>query len=225
LPAIRIHKKPPLKAAIAVPPVFDFYFTPHRSSGLGSEILYNLLLENNCRVQLFNFPNQQKKGRHLPLPKALDFLKPHIIENENGRVSFFTRYQRFGPPLSECANQVVASSPDIVLISCFAFCYADSALELASRIRAIKPNLAIAVGGAGVSAYPEFFIRNLNIDFALTGEAEVSISSFLKGLRLNTRNFSGIPNLYRKNNGNTVAPQIKKQTDADEIAFALKKNQ
>ncbi|MBC2717185.1 MAG: radical SAM protein [Desulfobacteraceae bacterium] len=227
LTTIQIYGEKPIQATIAVPPVFDFYFTRHRFSGLGSEILYNLLRKNGCEVQLFNFPHQRKKGGHLPLPKALDFLNPHIIENEEGRLSFFTRYQRFGPPLSECADQVIASSPDIVFISCFAFCYADTALELASHIRAINPEITIAIGGAGVSAYPDFFIQNPNIDYALAGEAEVSVSSFLNALRSNEKDLSGVPfgvpNLYQKNNGNIIAPLIKKQTDADEIGFVLKK--
>nr|MDA3895528.1 cobalamin-dependent protein [Desulfobacteraceae bacterium] len=212
---------------IAVPPVFDFYFTRHRFSGLGSEILADLLPKNEYEVQLFNFPNQQKKGRTAPFPKELNFLKPHIIENETGSVSFFTRYQRFGPPLSECADQLTAFSPDIIFISCFAFCYADAALELASLMRTRRPKTIIAIGGAGVSAYPDFFIQNQNIDFALTGEAEVSIPSFLNTLKSNTKYFSQvaleIPNLYHKNNGKVIAPFIKKQTKAEEIAFVLKK--
>ena len=223
LKANKVHEGKLLRAAIAVPPVFDFYFTRHRFSGLGSEILSHLLIKNGCEVQLFNFPLQKKKGGYFPLPKGLDFLTPHIIENEEGRSSFFTRYQRFGPPHLECANQVVASLPDLVFISCFAFCYADSALELAACIRTINPDLTIIIGGAGVSAYPDFFIRNPNIDFALTGEAEVSISSFLNAVKSKTKNFNKVPNLYRKNNNQIIAPCMKKQTRSDEIAFVLKK--
>jgi len=172
---------------------------------------------------MFNFPNLQKKGRTVSLPKELHFLKPHIIENETGSVSFFTRYQRFGHPLEQCATQIITTKPDIVFISCFAFCYADPALKLAACIRAAKPDIAIAVGGAGVSAYPDFFIRNPNIDFALTGEAEVSMSSFLNAIKSNSPDFSGVPHLHHKVNGKISAPHIKTQTEAEEIEFVLKK--
>jgi len=218
-----MNRKKPFKATIAIPPVFDFYFTPHRFSGLGCEILTNLLVNNGCKVQLFNFPNLQKKGRTVPLPKELHFLKPHIIENETGSVSFFTRYQRFGPPLEQCANQVIATEPDIVFISCFAFCYADATLKLAACIRGSKPDIVIVVGGAGVSAYPDFFIRNPNIDFALNGEAEISMPSFLNAMKLNSTDFSWVPNLYHKDNGKIIAPLIKKQTGPEEIEFVLKR--
>ncbi len=223
LTATQIREAKPLRACIAIPPVFDFYFTRHRFSGLGSEILSSLLRKNGCEVQLFNFPLQKKKGGQLRLPKTLEYLKPHIIGNENGGLSFFTRYQRFGPPLAECTDQIIAFAPDIVFISCFAFCYADAALELASHIRDINPDLAITIGGAGVSAYPDFFIQNPNIDFALTGEAEVSMPFFLNALKSNSKDFSGVPNLYRKNNSKIIASLIKRQTDANEIAFVLKK--
>ncbi len=219
---IQINKKKPLKVCIAIAPVFDFYFTPHRFTGLGSEILYTLLRENGCEVQLFNFPHQ-KKNKQLPLPKALNYLKPHIIENEKGRLSFFSRYQRFGPPIGQCADQIIAFLPDIAFIPCFAFCYAEATLKLTSHLRAMCPKTIIVVGGAGVSAYPDFFIRNSNIDFALIGEAEVSISSFITALKSTTKDFSRVPNLYWKINGHISAPQIKKQTNADEIAFVLKK--
>lgn len=225
------YSKNPLKTGIAIPPVFDFYFTGHRFSGLGGGILHRLLRENGCAVQLWNFPLQKKKGRQLPLPDALDFLKPHIIANETGRLSFFTRYRRFGPCFSECARQILSASPDILFISCFAFCYADSAAELAAAVRAAAPKIPIAVGGAGVSAYPEFFLQNPNIDFAFTGEAEVSVSAFINAIKsgstglsdLSFASFSRVPNLYCKNNNKIVAPAIKKQTRAREIAFVLKK--
>ncbi len=180
LPATQIRKAKPLIASIAIPPVFDFYFTRHRFSGLGSEILANILRENGCAVQLFNFPLQKKKGRQLRLPKELEHLKPHITANEDGGLSFFTRYQCFGQPLSECADQVIASAPDIVFISCFAFCYADAALELASQIRAITPEMPVAIGGAEINAYPDFFIGNPNIDFARTGGQGNPGPSFFK---------------------------------------------
>jgi len=222
LTPIQRNKANPFKAVIAIPPVNDFYFTRHRFSGLGCEILASLLKENGCAVQLFNFPLLKKKGRQLKLPQALEYLKLHIIDNEDGGLSFFTRYQHFGPSMAECADQVLASAPDIVFISCFAFCYSDAALELASHIRTIHPEITIAIGGAGVSAYPDFFIRNPHIDYALTGEAEVSIPSFLNALKSNSNRLSkplfdllpdrlsnrlsGVPNLYYKNNGKIIKP-------------------
>lgn len=213
----------PVRVSVAIPPVFDFYFTRHRFSGLGASVLCRLLSDNGCRVQLFHFPAGTKKGTRTPLPEALDYLKPHIIENEAGKLSFFTRYQRFGRPIDECANLILNDAPDILFISCFAFCYALPALELANRVRALNPHVRIAVGGAGVSAYPDYFIRRHNIDFAFTGEAEVSIPSFLAVMQSGTGDFRQVPNLFWKKDGIVVSPMIRKLTTADEICFVMEK--
>lgn len=213
----------PISACVVIPPVFDFYFTRHRFSGMGAEVVKKLLNENGCDVRFFNFPIQSKKGAREPLPAALDFLAPHIIENETGKLSFFTRYQRFGPLIADCAAQVVQSAPELVFISCFAFCYASPALELASRIRALDPRVVIVMGGAGVSAYPEFFIKHPNIDFVITGEAEISIPAFVCAIKSGVSDFSMVPNFFYKTGNKVIAPMLRKETTAKEIAFVLKK--
>ncbi|MFZ2807536.1 MAG: cobalamin-dependent protein [Desulfosalsimonadaceae bacterium] len=213
----------PLKACIIIPPVFDFYATPHRFSGLGAAIVSNCLKAGGCSVQVLDFPMQRKKGAPIPLPAVLRFLNPHLMAQEEGKLSFFTRYQRFGPLMSDCADQIIKTSPDMVFIACFAFCYAEAALEIAARIRAINPNLPIIAGGAGVSAYPEFFIRDPHVDFAFIGEAEVTIPGFLQAFRSDDRDFRTVPNLYQKTDGRVTPPVNKKQTTAQEIAFVLKK--
>jgi len=213
----------PLKVCIAVPPVFDFYATPHRCSGLGAEIVAALLAENGCSAAVFNFPMQGKKGTPVPLPEALQFLTPFLVAHEAGKLAFFTKYQRFGPSLSECVKEILGASPNMVFIACFAFCYAEAALELAACIRAENPRIIIVMGGAGVSAYPEFFIRRPEVDFVLVGEAEVSLPAFLHAFRSEARNFSHVPNLYWKTDGRVRPPTKTRQTEARDIRFVLKK--
>jgi len=213
----------PLKVCIAVPPVFDFYATPHRCSGLGAEIAAALLAEDGCSVRVFNFPMQGKKGNSVPLPAALQFLTPFLVAHETGKLAFFTKYQRFGPTLPECVKEISGASPDIVFVACFAFCYAEAALELAIRIRAGNPRVIIVMGGAGASAYPEFFIRRPEVDFVLAGEAEVSVPAFLRAIRSEDRDFSMVPNLFRETDGRILPPTKTRQTEAGDIRFVLKK--
>jgi hypothetical protein len=213
----------PLKVCIVVPPIFDFYATPHRCSGLGTEIVAALLTEDGCSVTVFNFPMQGKKGTPVPLPEALCFLTPFLVAREAGKLAFFTKYQRFGPSLPECVKEISGASPDIVFIACFAFCYADAAIELAVRIRAGNPRVIIVMGGAGVSAYPEFFIRLPEVDFVLVGEAEVSLPVFLRALRSKPQDFSQVPNLFRKTDGRVLPPMKTRRTESRDIRFVLKK--
>ncbi len=222
-PLVSVNPGGDITAVVAVPPVADFYFTRHRFSGLGPEIVSTLLGKNGCKVQVFNFPAQCKKGRKLPLPEAFNHLKPHIIENEVGGGAWFTRFQAFGPPLVTCADQMIAAGPDIVFIACFAFCYADTALALAAAFREKAPEIPIVVGGAGASAYPEFFLRHPSVDYVLAGEAEISIPEFIRALKNSPENLSRVPNLYYNDGADTLAPFEKRHTRADETRFVLKK--
>lgn len=212
-----------MKAVVIIPPVFDFYFTPHRASGLGGEILLQLLLAHNFQALLLNFPSQSRRSAKQELPHALYYLKPYIIENEIGPLSFFSKYQRFGPSISKCAIQSLLNGPDLICISCFAFAYAHAAIELAEKIRTLNPHPAIVVGGAGVCAYPEYFINNPAVDFAIIGEAEVSVPIFLKIFKSGKKDFSSVPNLYYKSGEKIFAPSHAEWTKPKEISFVLKK--
>ncbi len=212
-----------MNAIVVIPPVFDFYYTPHRSSGLGAEVVLRLLTESGWQARLLNFPRLAKKAKKQSLPPVLDHLKPCLIDGEFGKTSFFNQYKRFGPCLEECARQTLVSGPDVIFISCFAYCYAQTALDLARQIRQSDPRPMIVVGGAGVSAYPAFFLDNAAVDFALTGEAEVSLPVFLDTITSGSGDYDRVPNLFQKNNADIRPPIKVKQTDAGEIAFVLNK--
>jgi anaerobic magnesium-protoporphyrin IX monomethyl ester cyclase len=212
-----------LKAAVVVTPVTDFYTTRHRFSGLGVSVLRQCLAHAGCEVEIFNFLLHGKKPAILQLPDALRHLRPLLVENETGKLSFFTRYQRFGPDIRTCADRILAVSPDLVFISCFAFCYAWETLELAHSIRIQNSQIPVIVGGAGVSAYPEFFIREPSIDFAVVGEAEVAVGPLLAVLRAKEKDFSQIPNLYWKSGRQIMQPSRRVFTKAEEIVFVMRK--
>jgi hypothetical protein len=190
-----------IRAAVAIPPVCDFYFTPHRFSCLGAKILCNLLSNSGIKPSLHIFPIRHLKGKVIDLPQEISYLNDHIIRNETGKLSYFTKYQRFGPSAEECAKIISKESPDICFISSFAFSYSYEALSLAKHLKKILPDLAIVLGGAGPSAYPLYFIKDTNIDFVLAGEAEVSIKLFIDAFIYKTIGYEDVPNLFWKNDG------------------------
>ncbi len=213
----------PLKAVVAIPPVFDFYFTPHRASALGAEILLQLLRAHDWDVHILNFPMQSKRPHPQDLPDALTYLKPFLIVNECGPMAFFSKYQRFGPSLMECAKQILENKPDLICISCFAFCYAEASIRLAEWIRRFDPQPAIMVGGAGACADPEYFINTPWVDFVFMGEAEVSFTLFLKQFQAEMPDFSLVPNLFYKSSGNIIRPACMAHSRSQDIVFILKK--
>ena len=169
-----------LKTIVAIPPLRDFYFTSHRFSGLGAKSLVRILQNQGIDVTYINLPLFNKKGTQIPIPHALSYLSPYLIPGETGKISFFTKYQHFGPDLKESARIICSHNPDFVCLSCFAFCYADQTIELAKEIKQTAPTLPVIAGGPGVSVYPEYFLQKNDIDYVLTGDAERAVPSFIK---------------------------------------------
>jgi hypothetical protein len=210
-----------LRAAVASPSVCDFYFTPHRFSALGAKVLSDLLSKKNINVSLYSFPFFTKRGHVLSLTHELSHLKIFINPEETGKLSFFTKFQRFGPAADECAKAIISSSPDICFISCFAFSYAMESLDLARALKAIKPQLSIVLGGAGPSAYPGYFIRDASVDFVIVNEAEVSIPLFVDAFFHHRVPYERVPNLFWKKNNQPHSPSIKRFTSAEDISIVI----
>jgi anaerobic magnesium-protoporphyrin IX monomethyl ester cyclase len=211
-----------IKAAVIVPPVCDFYFTPHRFSSLGAYVVCNILAEIEIPHVFFNFPLMKKKSQIIDIPEDIRYLKDYLNQNEFGKLSYFTDFQRFGPFSKDCARLVADSSPTICFISCFAFSYAKEAIDLSGDIKTLLPDVPIVIGGAGVSAYPLYFIKDTNIDFALAGEAEISLKLFCKAFFKNTLDIEKIPNLFRKEASFCRKSDIR-VTSNDEIMPVIEK--
>lgn len=170
------------RAAVIVPPFRDFYFTPHRFSGLGAAVVKLLLERAGLEVRLFNFPLMNSAGSPLPLPESLSHMRPLVIPGETGRLSFFSGLKRFGPAIDTCVSLVAGTRPDACFVSVFAFACADDALALAAALKEKMPLVPLVAGGGGTSVWPEYFLRHPCVDFVLTGEAEVSVSAFARQL-------------------------------------------
>ena len=171
------QQKPIRRVAVAEPPIEDFYYTYHRGSGLGIRSVARICEHLGKNAILFHFPTAAK-STPIPLPSSLDHIKPFINPNESGPLSFFTSYNRFGPSFDICAKQIAEANPDIIFLSCFAFCYAHCLIALARECKRVLPNIPIAAGGAGVTARPEFFRNSPAVDFAVPGEAEIVLPPF-----------------------------------------------
>lgn len=194
------HYKPsPLKAVIAIPPLEDFYATPHRMSALGVKTVEKLLYEAGCEVVTINGVGSCSNRQQISLPAALSYLKPHLIAGETGKCSFFSRYYHFGDTIEELATCISSKSPQICFIACFAFCYSDMAIALAAAVKQKQPDQIIVAGGAGVSVYPEYFLRNRGIDYTLSGEAEGNIGAFITYCQSTAMNPENVPGLGFKN--------------------------
>jgi hypothetical protein len=207
-----------MHAVIVIPPLQDFYTTPHRCSSLGAHILKQRIEKLGCTVSLHNFLCSGKKNTRVALPEPLSYLKRYLVSHETGKLSYFTQYHHFGTSIANCAAIIAKESPSLCFISCFAFSYAQQTIELAEAIKSISSEITIVVGGSGPSAYPEYFIRRSSIDYVLTGEAEVSIQPFLSFfLHKLSMNPVDVPNLYWKKQGIVTQPVMVSATNRNDI--------
>ncbi len=163
------------KLAVIVPPIKDFYYTPHRGAFLGARYVELFFKKHGYRTAFFDFPN--KKTKQTDIPRELCYLKKFIIEEETGALSFFKKYKRFGYSFEKCREEIEKFAPDILVLSLFAFAYADEFLEFAHFLKKHFKKSILLCGGAGVSCFPEYFEKSGIFDAILVGEIE-SLSSF-----------------------------------------------
>jgi radical SAM superfamily enzyme YgiQ (UPF0313 family) len=212
-----------MRIVFACPPIEDFYVTHHRLAALGPELLGKKLIADGHQVTILNFPLQNQSPRARALPDELAHLKPLLMENETGRVSFFTRYHHWGPDFSECAIRIEQENPGLLCISSFAYGYAQEAITLAQAVRRRMPELFILAGGAGPSVFPEYYLDDSQIDAVLAGEGEETLPLFVKSLiRSGGKEISDpIPGLFRKRDGAVIPSSGSPETVKDFDVFPV----
>jgi hypothetical protein len=130
------------------------------------------------------------KGHPVGLPAEAAYLGEWMIPGERGPVSFFTGMRRFGPEWADCARAIAAERPGAVFVSSFAYAYAQDAVLLASALRVFLPDALVVVGGAGPSAWPDYYLAmrafggapprgRPAFDAVFTGEAETGLPFLL----------------------------------------------
>lgn len=189
-------------------------------TALGARIVLTILNREGHEVDFCDYPNQSKKPQRLPLPSYLSFLAPHLLPGELGTTSYFAHFQHLGPSWDECAFDLHNRSPDLVLLSCFAFAYADDAIELVRSFRRLDSVTPVAIGGAGASVYPDYFFVEELIQFVLAGEAEVSLAPFIREIGSRDPDFTMVPNLTWRE-GNTIRNNPSVLGDSEKIEPAL----
>ncbi|MFP4364519.1 MAG: B12-binding domain-containing radical SAM protein [Spirochaetia bacterium] len=203
-----------MKAVIAVPPVSDFYFTPHRAAHLGAHTALSAVKSLGFDTEIVLPGSKTGKAE---LPENLYYIVKNILPGEFGPISYFTEYLRFGRHWKTVAERVLQAVPDIVLLSSFAFAYAEDAIQTARELKKIRPELPIFACGAGASVFPEYYLQSGLFTAVLAGEAETVLPEFLPAFSKDTRDISRIPGVFTLNNIQQTQGIAAKQTTAKEI--------
>ncbi|MBN1685085.1 MAG: cobalamin-dependent protein, partial [Spirochaetales bacterium] len=187
-------------------------------SALGARVVQRLVESAGHEAVLMDFPHAVRKPAPVARPEALSYLDPFIID-ETGPVSFFTGCKRLGPEPSQCARMIAEIQPDLLLISCFAYAYAEDTASLARAVHAVAPRLSIVAGGPGPTALPEKFLRTGPISFVLAGEAETNLPQFLAQFSKGDPDYSVVPGFFTLEGGRMFLTKPRRDTTEDELKW------
>ncbi len=168
-----------MRVTVVIPPVEDFYHSPMRSAPLGASAVMEILTFHGHQAVLVD-GSKTRNPKSLLLGNQLEYLNQVIIPEEYGPIAFFTKRKRFGTDAASCAEAVMQTNPQLVLISSFAYAYGDQALETIRACRNLMNSVPIILGGAGPSCFPGKFLEDA--DAVLRGEAEISLPALLSSI-------------------------------------------
>ncbi|MBN1688525.1 MAG: B12-binding domain-containing radical SAM protein [Candidatus Omnitrophica bacterium] len=206
-----------MKLLLLQPPIQDFYDTDIRLLPMGLAYLKGSIKQYCPDVQVLVKDYHHGRGRRtIPLPRELAYLKDYYACADKSPFSTFHQYYHFGASFEAIADEVADEQPDLVGISSLFTPYYREVLKIAAAIKS-KRDVPIILGGSHVSAVPEQMLGEPVVDFVIRGEGERPIVDFLKAWSTH-RNFSQVPNLGWKKNGNLVLNPLEVNFPVDQLA-------
>lgn len=165
-----------MRIAIFNHPFCDFYTSPARLTPGILNFLAGLLPQHE--TMCFDVVKQYKTP--IKLPAGLSYLGPYMLDDVSG-YSFFSGFHRFGRADNFNHKEFSSFNPELILISSFAWCYAEGLIEMVDYLKSIS-SAPIAVGGGGPSANPDYYRTHSRADFVEPGPAEEVLPRLLQHL-------------------------------------------
>ena len=103
----------------------------------------------------------------------------YVANKESFDISF--REYAIKEDILKTASDLLSYDPDIIGIGIYIWNVEKSA-ELVSILKSLKPELIIIAGGPEVSYEPEYFLKNMQIDYVISGEGEFVLGELLSAL-------------------------------------------
>ena len=207
-----------MKVLLLQPPVQDFYNTDIRLQPVGLAYLKAAAAKYLPKIQIVIKDYHHGQGRRtIPLPRELAYLKDYYAKDDKSPFSTFHHFYHFGATFEEIAEDVAKEKPDLVGIASLFAPYHREALRCAEVIKARWP-VPVLLGGAHVSAMPEFMLGNPSVDFVIQGEGERPFVEFLKVFPKKQK-FKSIPNLGYKESGRLIFNPRKENFPIETLPF------
>jgi magnesium-protoporphyrin IX monomethyl ester (oxidative) cyclase len=127
---------------------------------------------------------------------------------------------RVGLSAEELTKRIEDWKPDVVVIEIPFSGWSKTAFEVASIAKSVNREIRVVLFGLHPSARPNECLENVDVDFVVVGEPEITISELVDSLEAKTQDFSGIDGLGYRFKGKSI--QTKKRAlikDLDTLPF------
>ncbi|MCX8122600.1 MAG: radical SAM protein [Spirochaetes bacterium] len=184
-----------LKVLLVSPPVFDFYYSFHRSEPLGLLYIREALLRYDwLTVDMFD-ARCNSTTKMIPTPHIFDYLK-HIYVKDTSWFSLLYGFKRYGYSFETISKFVKEHAYDVVCISSLFSAYHHDVELLVKKIKE-ETGAIVIVGGWAVWA-EKTVIENGSADFYISGDGDVILPEILR--EIDSNNTSRLPKLITTKN-------------------------
>lgn len=160
------------------PPVRDFYQTVIRTQPIGLAYLAAALQQHKHKVEILDC---QVPGHIQPIafPRNFLYMKQFYASKDLSPYRLHSKFFHFGLSYREIYEHIKNRLPQVVGIACQFTPYINEAMEIASIIKSIAPNIPVIFGGAHASCRPKEVLSNPYVDYVVIGEGERTLPQLI----------------------------------------------
>ena len=159
-----------MKLCFINPPIEDFYSTSIRRQPLG--LLYVMAAVKNEGHETVLVNGHSPRSRVMELPAGFGYLRPFMEHPDPMKRFPFRHYSHFGTSFQEMRRQLKDIRADAFFVSSLFTTYHEETASTISIVRETNPGAVIIAGGYHAALYPSCFLKELCVDFVITGEGE-----------------------------------------------------
>lgn len=202
-----------MRVCLINPPIEDFYITSIRRQPLGLLYIAAALEKAGHQVELINSHSPKKKI--MTWPQQFDYLQEFVQQSDPLKRFPFKNYYHFGLSYQEIAQRIQRSTAEVFFISMLFTTYYEESEKIIQIIRQYHPKAQIVLGGYHAALYPEYYLKEKEINFIIAGEGELSAVALLDALKNRASDYTAVPGLFFKEGAKIVCTEKKFITDLD----------
>lgn len=186
-----------LKVLLVSPPIFDFYYSFHRSEPLGLLYIKEILAGYDwLHVDIFD-ARYKGTSKVITTPEIFHYLN-HVYVKDTSWFSLFYGFKRFGYSCDTIVNFIKDNGYDVICISSLFSAYHHDVEILAARIKK-QTEAIVIVGGWAVFADTNI-IESGVADVYVAGDGEMTLPLLLQEIYTSHGKITHMPKLIESEN-------------------------